>query len=58
MKVLKNNSLINLQQGIELVVQALQRSNLGKTCVLLLKRQFIVFTWTNKQVKHVFLTFS
>lgn len=27
-KLLKNNSLINLQEGIELLVQALQRSTL------------------------------
>lgn len=30
MKLLKNNSLINLQQGIELVVQGLQRSKFGE----------------------------
>ena len=55
-KVLKNNSLINLQQGAELVVQTSHRSYLRKTFGLFRYRQILVFTLTNKQVSPRFFS--
>lgn len=61
MKVLKNNSLINLQHGIELVVQSLHRNYLGEN-VRFTSWTSIVFAWTKKQVNqsfsHVIITFK